>query len=90
MKIGNNFKSICLEVSHKKEKEAELSQAQLKLKKKLRPNNLFVQKSVEKINAMTNVSQANENSSHGREFFTIMKQAEAELGQAQQSCDQSS
>ena len=34
---------------------------------------------------MTNVSQANENSSHGREFISIMKQAEAELGQAQQA-----
>ena len=34
---------------------------------------------------MTYVSQANENSSHGLEFISIMKQAEAELGQAQQA-----
>jgi len=32
---------------------------------------------------MTNVSQANENSSHRRKLICIMKQAAAELGQAQ-------
>ena len=38
-----------------------------------------------KINAMRNVSQANENSSHWRKSIYIMKQAAAELGQAQQA-----
>ena len=34
---------------------------------------------------MTNVSQANENSSHWRKSIYIMKQAVAEMGQAQQA-----
>ena len=63
MKIGNKIKSICKEVSRKKrEKEAELSQPQLKLKEKLRLNSLFTRVR-KKINAMKNVSQAIENSS---------------------------
>lgn len=58
MKIGNKIISICKEDFNK----AELSQPQLKLKKKLRLNSLFTRVR-KKSNAMENISQDIENSS---------------------------